>query len=91
MRGQAISRTNLDVPLRGHAEPLQGLLARLVGALGDVTGGLVDARDHLGLVLELAVLGRDDAEDRSLRRRQMLERLEAAGPRRVELEAWWSA
>ena len=85
--GQTTSRTNLDAPLRRHAETLQRLLARLAAALGDVIGGLVDARDHLGLVLELAVLGRDDAEDRGLRRRQVLEWLEAASARRVELEA----
>lgn len=75
-----------EAALGADADTLEGLLAGLAAALGDEVGGLVEALLGGLLVLELAELGADGADDDVLVLGQVLEGLEAAGALRVVLE-----
>jgi hypothetical protein len=75
-----------EAALGTDADALEGLLAGLAAALGDKVGGLVEALLGGLLVLELAELGADGADDDVLVLGEVLEGLEAAGALRVVLE-----
>lgn len=59
---------------------------RLTGSLGNEIGSLVDASNHIILVLELGELGGDDTEDDILVLWELGERLETAGTGSVVFE-----
>lgn len=65
--------------LRTDTALLKCVLARLPSALGDPIGSLVDASNHLVLVLESRKFRRHNAENNVLVLGEVGERLEAAG------------
>lgn len=72
--------------LRADTEPLQRLLARTPRPTGHHVRSRVHPCLHLLLILELGELARQDAQDDVFVLRQVHQRLEAAGARRVVLE-----
>lgn len=75
-----------ETTLRAEGHALEGFLLALAASRSDELGSLVDALLDLLLVLELAELGADGADDDVLVLGEELEGLEAAGAGGVVLE-----